>query len=365
MTLSFKHREIHKYIVSLIESPSARLGDKLPTDTQLSRLFNVSRPTVTRAMQDLVTSGIVERKIGAGTFIVKREKKDKKLIGLLISGLGETEIFGPICSEIATLSPMRNFNLLWSDVPLTDNEPLDKQEILHCKYYIDAGVSGIFWAPSEHSEKSKEVNQEIAEVLSSTGIAVIMLDRDYVAYPQKSNFDLVGIDNHRAGYTQAALLFSNGVKKIVYLARKDSAITVKQRIMGVHAAKIEWGVNHKDCKIIFGDPNNDEIIKDILDFSPEAVICANDITAGTLMWKLLNCNIRIPQDIRVVGLDDVRYSKLFSVPLTTLNQPCRAIGSFAVAAMERRIADSKATPSNTCMDFTLKIRESCGTRKKN
>jgi GntR family transcriptional regulator, arabinose operon transcriptional repressor len=58
---------------------------------------------------------------------------------------------------------------------------------------------------------------------------------------------------------------------------------------------------------------------------------------GQLMRVLLAAGYRIPQDVRIVGIDDVEYASLLPVSLTTVYQPCREIGEAAMAAMPARI----------------------------
>lgn len=356
-----KYKIVRDHIQNLIDTGELAIGDQLPTDAVLVEQFGVSRPTVARAMSDLVFAGVLERRAGAGSFVRGTPTvKQQSMIGLLIPGLGETEIFEPICSEIASICPRHHFNLIWGDMPLHDGSALAEKSIALCRKYIEDKVTGIFWSPLELSDKMENTNQKIAEMLSEAKIAVIMLDRDFEHYPHRSKFDLVGIDNVRAGYAQTEHLLRHGVRKIVYFARRQSASTVRQRVHGFHMAKLDHGQKTLGTDTVFGNPSDPESIDELLALKPEAVVCANDITAGLLMRSLLDRGIKIPSKIRIVGLDDVRYSNLFSVSLTTLHQPCRKIGNAAVAAMAQRIANPHTPPREIRLDFTLKVRESCG-----
>ena len=69
----------------------------------------------------------------------------------------------------------------------------------------------------------------------------------------------------------------------------------------------------------------------------DSFVCANDRIAGQLMQTLLAQGVRIPEDVRIVGIDDVSYAKLLPVPLTTVRQPCRMIGETALRVMLERI----------------------------
>jgi DNA-binding LacI/PurR family transcriptional regulator len=92
----------------------------------------------------------------------------------------------------------------------------------------------------------------------------------------------------------------------------------------------------------------------------EAIVCANDRTAGQVMHSLIELNYQIPKDVRIVGIDDVQYASLLPVPLTTVHQPCREIGMAAVAAMLERIALPNMPAHDILLDCKLVVRSSCG-----
>ena len=96
------------------------------------------------------------------------------------------------------------------------------------------------------------------------------------------------------------------------------------------------------------------------EFRPDAVVCANDRTAGRLMHALLALGKRLPQDVALVGIDDVGYASLLPVPLTTVRQPCREIGAAAVAAMMERVQRPHVAPRDILLEGVLVVRESCG-----
>jgi GntR family transcriptional regulator, arabinose operon transcriptional repressor len=93
---------------------------------------------------------------------------------------------------------------------------------------------------------------------------------------------------------------------------------------------------------------------------PDGFVCANDVTAGRLMQSLLALGVRIPGDIRIVGMDDVAYASLLPVPLTTMHQPCRELGMAAMTTMLERINRPEMSPRHVVLDCPLVVRKSCG-----
>jgi GntR family transcriptional regulator, arabinose operon transcriptional repressor len=111
-----KHRQIFEHVLADIESGRLKEGERLPSEIELVKEFATSRPTVARALRDLQSMGLVERKIGSGTYVRKSQKPtDSWRFGLLIPGLGSTEIFEPICGQLARLAQRHHHTLLWGD----------------------------------------------------------------------------------------------------------------------------------------------------------------------------------------------------------------------------------------------------------
>jgi len=97
---------------------------------------------------------------------------------------------------------------------------------------------------------------------------------------------------------------------------------------------------------------------------PDGFVCANDFTAAHLLRTLNELGVTVPDKVRMVGIDDVKYASLLSVPLTTIHQPCADMGAVAVGAMLERLRNPKLPPRDILLNFHLVIRESCGSRKK-
>ena len=77
---------------------------------------------------------------------------------------------------------------------------MEQQASQACRQLIAKRVSGVFFAPLELTPQKDAINRSVAESLDKAGIPVVLLDRDLFSYPERSHYDLVGIDNRRAGY---------------------------------------------------------------------------------------------------------------------------------------------------------------------
>jgi DNA-binding LacI/PurR family transcriptional regulator len=94
--------------------------------------------------------------------------------------------------------------------------------------------------------------------------------------------------------------------------------------------------------------------------SLDAFVCVNDRVAGELMHVFLAKGVRIPGDVRIVGVDDASYASLLPVPLTTVRQPTREIGEAALRTMLERIHSPHQPPREILLDGELVVRQSCG-----
>lgn len=365
MSEESKHREISRHLMSEIATGKFGHGARLPSEAQLVRQFKVSRPTVARALRDLQAQGIIERRAGSGTYVRDKESATvgTRQLGLLIPGLGTTEIFEIICGELASLARANEYSLLWggSTHPRQDQDSSREHARELCEQFIERRVTGVFFAPFELTPNQEEANRQIAERFREAGIPVVLLDRDFTPFPYRSNFDLVGLDNVAAGFLLAEHLIKLGVHRIAFIARPLSAATVDARIAGIREALTRHRVEPPPNWVQTGDPQDIKFVRSLLAGRMwDAVICANDFTAAHLLRSCEQAGMRAPRDIRILGFDDAKYATLVGVPLTTIQQPCRDIAITAFRTMLGRIAEPTIPVRTLLLAPRLVVRESCG-----
>jgi GntR family transcriptional regulator of arabinose operon len=333
-------------------------GDKLPSDNELVEQFGVSRPTVARALSQLEAEGLVERRAGSGTFVSSQRQNDGFVFGLLIPGLGDTEIFEPICRGISIARVGGHHELLWGPTfSPSATEEFQAEEL--CEYYLRRRVSGVFFAPMELVGEKDEINQRITAALDHAKIPVVLLDRDLCSYPRRSRYDLVSIDNRRAGFVVTSHVLDRGARRLVFLARPNSAPTVTMRASGFNDAIDTDPSIGAQGWAEYGDPSEIEFVADIIArHQPDAFVCANDYTAARLMTSLNALGIQVPEAVKVTGMDDIRYASVLQTPLTTIHQPCLELGAAALAAMLDRISNPNMHVRDCLVDFKLVVRQS-------
>ncbi|HZT31043.1 MAG TPA: GntR family transcriptional regulator [Bryobacteraceae bacterium] len=356
-----KYQDVFEALRSRIVAGEFRRGERLPSEAKLVKQFGTSRITVGRAVRELQQEGLVERRVGSGTYVRGgRAEPGGLLFGLLIPDLGRTEIFEPICQGMARAPRARPHALLWGNLPEGAGSE-EEQALELCRQYIARGVSGVFFAPFELTPERDAINARITEALDRAGIPMVLLDRCVARYPRRSRYDLVGIDNRRAGYLVTEHLLERGCRRIAFIGLPDSASTVDARIAGYREALQAYGAPADATLVERMDPSEPARVRELMEQCwPQGFVCANDRTAAHLMQSLLGLGYRIPDHLRLAGIDDVEYARLLPVPLTTLRQPCQEMGAAAVSAMLDRIAHPEMPARDILLDCKLIVRQSSG-----
>ena len=365
MTIEAEPRKQAKYLEIIeslrkdIGSGRYRPGARLPSEAELVRKFKVSRMTVVKAIQQLQQEGLVSRRVGSGTFASGFDSDQGRIFGLLIPDLGQTEIFEPICRGMMRSPFLPSHSLSWGHALPSSTHKEEEAEQL-CQRYIEQGVAGVFFAPLEFSSR-QDVNSRILSALRKAKVPVVLLDRDFTNYPDRSNYDLVSLNNRRAGYVVTEHLVRQGAARIAFLAREHSAETVEHRIVGYREALITHDLPIPKSMILRGDPSDPSFVESALRQNPiDAIMCANDHTAANLMQTLIALGVRVPQDVRIAGIDDVKYASLLPIPLTTFHQPCAGIGAACMSAMLERITHPELPTRSILLNGHLVVRQSCG-----
>jgi DNA-binding LacI/PurR family transcriptional regulator len=217
-------------------------------------------------------------------------------------------------------------------------------------------VAGVFFAPLEFSAASAQINARVMKLLDAARIPIVLLDRRPEESTGRRACDLVGIDNHRAGYLATEHLLRMSVRRVGFVRYEGQASTVKVRVRGYQDALRDFdAAGH-----VFTMPPGERFPLTPAARECEAFVCANDRVAAHLMQNLLAAGLRIPRDVRIVGMDDVNYAALLPVPLTTVHKPCRDIGEAALRVMLERLDRPKMPARDVLLECTLVIRHSCG-----
>lgn len=180
---------------------------------------------------------------------------------------------------------------------------------------------------------------------------VILLNRYLEEFPG----DILTVNNFEAAYSATKYLIELGHRKLAVLFAETSAYTHSERLQGFLQALKENGLSCQENYMFIGDLSfegcykiGDQILAMGQDM-PTAVFCTSDVMAIGMMQTLKLGGIRIPQDISVIGFDDIPIAQVAGIDLTTIRQPYEQIGVQAVHMLVQRIQDLEVP----CCQLTL------------
>jgi DNA-binding LacI/PurR family transcriptional regulator len=179
--------------------------------------------------------------------------------------------------------------------------------------------------------------------------------------------NVVTIDNLKAIKKAVKYLIESGHTRIVHFAGRPQSSHTQERIQGFrHAFSESTLAFNKDMIVPIGS-HPDECFSNTVEYfrnkkkaeHPTAIVCFNDNQALAVMTALNELNIRVPDDISIVGNDDIYYASTYPILLTTIRAPKHEIGKKAAEILIRNIESSTPLPvERVVLDTELVIRKS-------
>lgn len=331
--------KIANYIETKILKGEYLPGDKIPSENLLAEQFNTTRTTVRKALSELEKKGIIARVFGVGTFVTEINIVSKKKIGIIVQNT--KIIYGIIkfCSKIG------------SKCFVVERVPDINAEKDAIKELLSMGVDGIIIEPTIIT-----MTNELLRSLLSNNFPIVFVDRTIdIGFP----VPIVLNDNYSGGKMLGEHMRKiHKTKSAIYVTSEDMAISsVNERYNGI---KDGLKFSPEIVRIPKIDGDYSKILKYIK--YVDTVFFCNDMMAVRGITTLLNNNIKIPQDVKVVGYDNDYVSKVLVPKLTTVNQDLPLIGETAASLIVRLIKKEKVDIENR-IPSKIVIRKSCGCKK--
>lgn len=361
---------IYRFLRRGIEAGRFRVHDRIPTERVLADQFGVSRPTVSRAIQRLVSEQLIERNGKAGSVVIAAPPRQKLVFGAVLWGLAQQHLeespFGAAGTELLYRANLEGWSVVlrdptWSDDP-TESGLTSRYNAI-AKELQERKISGLFLMPQEILvDQYMSTTAAIVDDFSSAGIPVVLIDRDIVRYPARSRVDLVGIDNFGAGFTLTEHFIKLGCRRIDFFAYSTRVPTQESRIAGYIRALGFHGIRVDPAGVYYGDLFDRNSVVDALKRRrPEAVLVVSDSRAACVMRFALEAGITIPRELRIGSFDDLPSSAHLPVPLTTIRQPGSELGYLAFRTMVQRIEEPALHAVHSEISGELIARASSGT----
>jgi len=170
------------------------------------------------------------------------------------------------------------------------------------------------------------------------------------------------IDNERGGREATAHLLALGHRRVALLGAKTDWSTETGRLDGYRAAHADAGVEPDDRLVLRIEPHAPDAearIERLLDEAePTAIFAANNLLAEQAWRVLRRRGLRLPDDVSLVGFDDVPWMEMVEPAITVVAQPTVELGRRAAELLLRRAEDGDREPTVVCLEPTLVVRAS-------
>ena len=338
--------------------------NSFPSLTQIMRRFGVSRPTAMRSVAELKRSGLLNTSPRSSMYVSKTATSRK--IGLIVPGIAVTDFFKPIVSEINRLAHEANYELRFGEVWSEIREERTTQVRALAEEFCDGNFAGVIYEPMA-GKLGDEINPVVLEMFDRKKIPVVLLDCDIVPFPQRSGYDVVGVNDLEAGARIANHLLDVGAKNIHFLICKLCPITFTNRLAGAEAAlNIAGAKAPKGGNVLYAEADDLNALKRYLKRQkscPDAFICSNDLIAAVFKQTLESVGLRVPEDVMLTGFADLPVASLMSPKLTTVHQNREMMAHMAFKRLMDRINDPSLPPCDFFLPSNLVIRESTVMKK--
>lgn len=228
----------------------------------------------------------------------------------------------------------------------TDENP--QEETRYMRLLIEKRVDGILLVPAE-------AGREALQIAKAQGVPVVVLDRA----PQDASFDVVRCDCASGTARLASLLLASGHRRFAILAGHAGVSTTHERI-AVFSQAVRSLSRENSVEVFYGDFTvasgyETALAALALDPRPTAIFAINNFISIGALAALRDRGVRVPEEIALVGFDDLPASMVISPFLTVVSQPAYQIGHQAVRMLFRRIENPDADreellypPSSSC-----------------
>jgi GntR family transcriptional regulator of arabinose operon len=331
-------------------------GDTIPPEKTLCASYDVARGTIRQALKLLEDEGVLRRQRGHGTFVSQTAKATlaarAQHLAFVVPYVRDSSV-STILIGFQEKAEQAGYAVIFNHV---NNDTAQQREVI--QRLVRQQVRGIALYPVD-SDYLDPIPNLIAE-----GYPIVLVDR----YLKGVSTDYVMSDHFGGALRAVHYLLEQGYRRIGLVTWLSPAISMEHRALGYAQALRERGIEPEAALIcqVEGYPTVAlDALKAYLTSPnrPAAVFAANDQIAAALYRAAGAVGLSIPQDLAIVGFDNLDLSPHLDPPLTTIAQPFREIGRTAANILLRRIHGETSDLQQMTLAPTLVVRQSCALRQ--
>ena len=318
----------------------------------VSHVVNNSRPVSNSARQRVIQA---MDELGYKPNALARSLRQQKTnsIGLIVP-----DSANPFFAEVARGIEDTSFDQNYSVILCNSDGNLDKQAI-YTNLLIERQVAGILFVAAG-------VSTELVDDLHRRRVPLVIIDREI---PNVS-VDTVLTNHYQGGFLATQHLIDLGHLRIACISAGSELSPSAERVTGYRDALETSGITFDQSLVVRGDfqyESGYHAAHKLLqkEAPPTAVFASNDLMAVGCISAITESGMRVPDQISVVGFDDVKLASFSNPPLTTIAQPKREIGELATEILLARIQDLDAPQRFERLETSLIVRRSTCKLKRN
>lgn len=315
---------------------------------EVAKMAGVSPSTVSRVMngtanvndekRQLVQKVIRETGFKPNEVARTLYKKSANIIGLIVPNI-QNPFFSEMACAIEEEAYRRGYRLMLCN----SNNDLEKEKT-NVDLLSRMNADGIILLTNQNG---------VRESVEQCRVPVVVLDRDVEA---KNQIASIKSNHYKGGQTAMEHLLKCGCRMIVNLRGEQCLSSARERFEGYLSvcSKYQIAPRYVDCKYSFreGLKKTEELLEMYPDV--DGIIAANDMVAMSAYKVLTRKGYRVPEDVQIIGYDNIHMNELMTPELTTIAQPISEMGEAAARALIDYIEDGRITED---CQFDVKLIE--------
>ncbi|AJY73822.1 LacI family DNA-binding transcriptional regulator [Paenibacillus beijingensis] len=317
----------------------------------VSRVLNQSKP-VSKAVRERVLEVVEELGFNPNPVARTLIMKESRLIGVLIPGI-ENMFISIFVQAIEEELFKHNYTTLLCNT----NRDLDV-ELHYLKLLKEKYVDGVVLLTS--APKPKQI-----QFFENHAVPVVFASHT----DQEGRFSCINIDDYQATYDATRYLIQLGHRKIAFFGGPRVYVQIVRRLAGYKQALADYGIEY-DEKLIYeqdydiesGYESGMKLFRQ--EDRPTAICCVSDMVAIGAIRAADDSGLRVPEDISVMGFDDIPIAKAYRPGITTVRQPVYELGVQAAQMLLKQIREKEDyVPEVKLLPHEIIVRGSCMTVK--
>jgi DNA-binding LacI/PurR family transcriptional regulator len=345
------YEQIVKTLKSEIVKGTYKHGYKFPPEPELATIFNTSRPTLRKSLKLLEEQNLIVQRKGHGTFVVYQELQKRRIalvVGADIHNVHDSYYLQMVSALSIVLQTDSNHELMFLDTS-------GSSSILQ-KFHA-SGSDGLIWLTDSRHEREKLLKPEFKN------IPMIFLnnrDKNLVEYGFSS------VSANQQGIELAVEhLAKMGHQKIAYIATTNAVADLKFRNEAFLKIREKYGldldprlyVDYQESELTWYDQARENTRKLCSGNNiPTAIICPNACNSYGSWQGIMDCHLRIPEDISIIGYD---CDSMFNPYLGSIRQPVTEMAEAAGKLMISMLNKNRLMQKSLVFDIKLEERGSC------